>query len=367
MQQVLFRLGGVPLYGYGFMLFLAFLACIYVSGRLAKRQGISKEIVQDLAIWIFLGGLIGARTTWMLLESHVKTLGEFVSLFFRLWQGGVIFYGGAIGGALAFGLAYFFQLRKQPVSTWKLVDIIAPSVALGLCLGRIGCLLNGCCFGQVSCPHCVGIRFPMAAPARFEYVARGYQTAAGFTLEDPLFPSVVDSRTVATVDPNSAAAAAGLKPGDVITEVNGDPVKDAAALNHAITSTEAWRGHSWKMELTVLKQGQKDKPQTLEFAPMTLPIYPTQVYESISMFLLFLFLLAYTPFRRHDGQVIAVLMIGYGFHRYFNEMLRGDIRPTGFENWTSLVLIAAGAALFVWLWRQPAQYKSDVSPVPATG
>src|SRR5260370_29099427 len=102
MQQVLFRLGPVPLYGYGLMLFLAFLACITVSGRLAKRQGISKEVVQDLAIWMFLGGIIGARTTWMLLEAKVKTVEEFASLFFQLWKGGVIFYGGAIGGAIAF-------------------------------------------------------------------------------------------------------------------------------------------------------------------------------------------------------------------------------------------------------------------------
>jgi prolipoprotein diacylglyceryltransferase len=356
MQQVLFQLGPIPLYGYGFMLFLAFLACIAVSGRLAKRQGISQEIVQDLAIWIFLGGLIGARMAWMLLESHVKTLGEFVSLFFRLWQGGVIFYGGAIGGAIAFGLAYVFQLRNQPVSTWKLVDIIAPSVALGLCLGRIGCLLNGCCYGEVSCPHCIGIQFPMAAPARFDYVQRGYQTAAGFTL-------LAEIPTVNAVEPNSAAANAGLEPGDTILEINGQPVKNTAALSEYFRNADVWRGHSWKMQLTIQKPGQPNE-QTLEFAPMTLPIYPTQVYESISMLLLFLFLLAYTPFRRRDGQVIAVLMIGYGFHRYFNEMLRGDVRPTGFEHWTSLVLIIAGAALFAWLWRQPAQYQSEKTPAP---
>ena len=65
MQQVLYRLripgifpDGIPLYGYGLMLFVAFLACIIVAGRLAKRQGIAKEIVQDLAIWLFLGGLL---------------------------------------------------------------------------------------------------------------------------------------------------------------------------------------------------------------------------------------------------------------------------------------------------------------------
>ena len=363
MQQVIFRLGGFSLPGYGLMLFIAFLACITVSGRLAKLQGISKEIVQDLAIWIFVGGIVGSRTAFLLLQAHVKTVWDFISQFPRLWDGGVIFYGGAIGGAIGFGLAYRFQLRKHQISTWKLVDIVAPSVALGLCLGRVGCLLNGCCYGEVACTHCIGIRFPMAAPARFDLVHRGYQTAAGFTLEDPFF---ADSRTVGTVEPNSAAAAAGLEPGDIIEEINGEVVKDAAELNRYLTNTDVWRGHSWKIQLTVQRPGERD-PQTLEFAPMTLPIYPTQVYESISMFLLFLFLIAYIPFRRHDGEAIALLMLGYGIHRYFNEMLRGDHRPTGFENWTSLVLILAGAVLFAWLRLSPAQHKSDVAPAPKPG
>src|SRR5262249_2335089 len=139
MQQVLFRLripgivpDGIPLYGYGLMLCIAFFACITVAGRLAKRQGIAKEIVQDLAIWLFLGGLIGARTAFLLLQGNVKSVWDFVSQFPRLWDGGVIFYGAAIGGVIAFGLAYFFQLSKQRLSTWRVLDIVAPAVALGL-------------------------------------------------------------------------------------------------------------------------------------------------------------------------------------------------------------------------------------------
>jgi len=366
MQQVLFRLripglvpDGIPLYGYGLMLCVAFFACITVAGRLAKRQGIAKELVQDLAIWLFLGGLIGARTTFLLVpvngKRQVASIGEFLWQFPRLWDGGVIFYGAAIGGVIAFGLAYFFQLRKHQLSTWKVLDIVGPAVALGLCFGRIGCLLNGCCYGDVSCPDCVGMRFPMAAPARFEMVHRGYQTAAGFTLEEPLPPLVTDSRTVGNVEPGSPAEAEGLKSGDVIVEVNGTPIKNAHDLNHYFASPENWRGQGWTLQLTVLR-GANDTVE-LSFVPRTLPIHPTQVYESISMFLLFLLLLAFFPFRRHDGEVIALLMIGYGIHRYFNEMLRADVRPTGFENWTSLLLVAGGLLIVAYLWRKPAQYK----------
>ena len=189
MQQVLYRLripgifpDGIPLYGYGLMLFVAFLACITVAGRLAKREGIAKELVQDLAIWLFLGGLIGARTASLLDQGTVRSVGDFVKQFLKLWEGGVILYGGVIGGVIAFALAYHFQLRKHAVPVWKALDMIAPAITLGICFGRIGCLLNGCCYGDVSCPHCLGIRFPMPAEARFKMTERGYQTAAGFTL-----------------------------------------------------------------------------------------------------------------------------------------------------------------------------------------
>jgi prolipoprotein diacylglyceryltransferase len=365
MRQFLFDIGPISLPGYGFMLFVAFLACIFVSGRLAQRQGIAKEIVQDLAIWIFVGGIIGSRAAFLLLQGNVKNVWAFIVQFPRLWDGGVIFYGGAIGGAIAFALAYRFHLRKHQIPTWKLADIVAPSIALGLCLGRVGCLLNGCCYGEVACPHCVGIRFPMAAPARFDLVRHGYQTAAGFTLEDPLFTRNLETRQVADVEPGSAAFDAGLEPGDIITAFDGEPIKDDRELRAHLEREKIWRGHIWNIRMTVNRPGRGE--ETLEFAPMTLPIYPTQIYESISMLLLFLFLLAYMPFRSRDGQAISLFMIGYGIHRYFNELLRGDHRPTGFESWTSVILVIAGAALFIWLLRQPAPDKQDLASAPAAG
>src|SRR5437660_8076835 len=108
------------------------------------------------------------------------------------------------------------------------------------------------------------------------------------------------------------------------------------------------------MELAVRKAGAGPL-ETLAFVPKTLPVYPTQVFESISMILLFLLLCAFYPVHRHDGQLIALLMIGYGIHRYFNEMLRADVRPTGFENYTSLLLVLGGVAILVWLWQRGQQ------------
>src|SRR5262245_57487956 len=159
MQQVLFHVPftSIPIYGYGTMLFVAFLACLWLGGRLARREGIAPVHVQDLAIWVFLSGIIGARLWFMFLASPQEFHWDsrIFFEFFRVWDGGLVFYGSAVGGAIGYLLAHRFVLRKHGISPWKMVDIIAPCVALGLCLGRIGCLLNGCCYGNVAtCAEC---------------------------------------------------------------------------------------------------------------------------------------------------------------------------------------------------------------------
>jgi prolipoprotein diacylglyceryltransferase len=373
MRQILFRIppwsdDGLPIYGYGLMLFMAFLACTWVASWRARRVGVPKETIQDLAIWIFIGGLAGSRTAFLLLPTDVTSLGDFlrkfprISLgdflwqFPRIWDGGVIFYGAVIGAAISFALAYHFQLRKRNLPTLKLLDIIAPAVAIGLCFGRVGCLLNGCCYGDVACTecaaglHCPAVHFPLSAPARFHLVSKGYQTAAGFTL-------VADGRTVDAVEPDSPAAAAGLDKGDVILEVNGQEVQDKTDLDNYMRDAEKWRGQPWPLALTVRKPSGEET--SIRYVPWTLGLHPTQVYESISMFLLFLLLNAFYPFRRRDGAVLAVLMIGYGLHRFFNEQLRGDDRPVGFEVYTSVLLLVAGLVFLIWLWRKPPQYQVE--------
>lgn len=148
-----------------------------------------------------------------------------------------------------------------------------------------------------------------------------------------------------------------MKSGDVIVKANGNEIHDANDLRVLLGSFRNWpRG---KNDLTLELQTNGSEPAALTFAPRTIGLHPTQLYEVISMFLLLLVLMAYYPFRTRDGQVMAVLMIGYGAHRWLNEQLRNDPRPVGFEANTSLFLILAGVALGLWLWRRPAQYKTQ--------
>jgi phosphatidylglycerol:prolipoprotein diacylglycerol transferase len=350
----------VPIYGFAVMLLVAFIVCTWLTSRRAEKEGVAKEHIQDLALWIFLGGIICARITFMI------QYGRPITEFFKIWQGGLVFYGSAVGGLLGYIGAYHFILRKYNLSTWKMADIIAPAVAIGLCLGRVGCLLNGCCYGNVAtCQYCPKIAFPLSAPSRFDLVEKGLQTAAGFSItsDQPV--------TVGEVAENSPAAEAGLRPGDRIVKIRDfnkagedqtiqkyfDPdLKDLTSFWNCLEAD--WPRGKTDLALTVERDGQTiDLPP---FTPWTLRLHPTQVYESISMLLLFFVLTAYYPLRRRDGEVMVIFIIGYAIHRFLNEMLRNDTKPVAFDMTLSqngsILFLAVGLILAWWLWRKPAQY-----------
>ena len=372
MHQVLFRIPinffgqtpqGIPVYGFGTMLFLAFAVCLWLTGRRAQKEGIRKEVIQDLALWIFVGGIVGARLTFLIVEgdpgqSWGTRLQTALTEFFRIWDGGLVFYGSVIGGIVGYMLAYLLAYRKQGLSSWKLADVIAPSLAVGLCLGRIGCFLNGCCYGAVACPDCwQQVHFPLSALPRFALVKDGYQTSAGFTMSD----RAEDDRTVGVVAAGSPAADSGLRSGDVIGKVRDFPLPGNERSISNYRELENALGHDWPRGKNDLAFTVKRGDQEMDlppFMPQTLGLHPTQLYESISMLLVFLLLTASFAFRRRPGEIMALFMFCYGLQRYLVEMLRDDPRPVGLEKYTSLFLMVAGPVLFValrWLSVVPKQ------------
>lgn len=348
MQQILITIPpGLPIYGYGMMLFLAFVLCSWLGIRLGRRVGIAPEVFKDLALWLFIFGILGARVFYFIFEAK-----EFPTpwKFIAIWDGGLIFYGSMFGGIVGFLVADFLMQRKFPYDRWKLFDCVAPCIALGLALGRIGCLLNGCCFGDVACAHCPAITFPIPSPPRYTMVDRGYQTTAGFTVERD------KPRVVEFVEPGSAAAAAGLLAGDVIVKVNGVDIASDEALHYAF---RAWpRG---KNDLTLTAE-RPDGLKTLTFSPRTIGLHPSQIYETISMLLLLFFLTSYFPYRAADGILMVILMFAYGIHRFLNEMLRTDTEKVSFDMTLSqnisILVILGGFVLAIAVYRH-AQSKAS--------
>jgi phosphatidylglycerol:prolipoprotein diacylglycerol transferase len=126
-----------------------------------------------------------------------------------------------------------------------------------------------------------------------------------------------------------------------------------------------WPRGENQLRLTVkhAENGKEEELRSIE--PRTLGLHPTQLYEVVSMALLFLALTAYYPLRRRQGQVMAVLMASYGVHRYLNELLRDDPRPQGLESYTSVFLVITGVALWVYLQTRPAVQRFHVSATPS--
>ena len=127
------------------------------GGLAARREKVDPNAVYELATWLFLGGVIGARAFFFV--QHPEALHEPSDLF-RTWQGGNVFYGCILGG-LTGSILYWL---RRPFPFLRMADAVAPAVAIGAALGRIGCFLNGCCHGAV-CHLPWAVRFPAGSHA----------------------------------------------------------------------------------------------------------------------------------------------------------------------------------------------------------
>jgi phosphatidylglycerol:prolipoprotein diacylglycerol transferase len=154
-HPIAFDLGSLPIHWYGVMVALAFLAGLWTASRRAPLNGIPGEKIADLIPWLIVGGIAGARTVYVTTYWHEQFAGGPLSEIFMIQHGGLVYYGGLIGSTLA----CFIYVRVRKLPLWKVADILAPSIALGYVFGRIGCLLNGCCYGR-ACDLPWAIRFP---------------------------------------------------------------------------------------------------------------------------------------------------------------------------------------------------------------
>jgi len=181
MHRTLIDLGFVKIHSYGFFLALSFLLGILIARRRAERRGIPGERVDDVALIVILASVLGARALYVL--THLDQFqGRFLDVF-RTWEGGLVMYGGALP-AVVLGMWF---LRRWGVDAWSAADAIAPSMALGLALTRIGCFLSGCCFGSpTDAPW--GCVFPpdshagLMNPGIPLHPAQLYASAAGFAI-----------------------------------------------------------------------------------------------------------------------------------------------------------------------------------------
>jgi phosphatidylglycerol:prolipoprotein diacylglycerol transferase len=167
----LVEIGPFTLYSFGLMVILGFGAGLWLATRLARRRGLPGDAFLDAAVVILFAGVIGARLLFVGLNwsEYSRNILEVTAL----WRGGMSFHGGVIAGVLAG--AWYLRRHRLPVAA--MADTAAPGLALGYAIGRIGCFLNGCCYGgPTNLPWGVHFPVPGADPAALYHPAQLYAT-----------------------------------------------------------------------------------------------------------------------------------------------------------------------------------------------
>ena len=260
MRPILFTVPGLgyQVHAFSLLLVLGAASGVFLTAWRAKRVGIHPDVVYELAVWVLGGGFVGARIYYLI--QHPDAVHSVFDIF-KVWQGGIVFYGCIMGGLVG---TWIYHAR-HPFPFWPMADAVAPALAIGVLLGRLGCFLNGCCFGAVCDPHSIpwAVTFPALSLPWLRHV-------------------------------------------------------DAGWLSPAAT-------HS-------------------------LPIHPKQLYGALAGLILLVATTLFYRHRRRDGEVMALVMVGYPITRFLMEFARGD--ATGWHlgltisQYISLGLCVAG--LVVW-------------------
>lgn len=167
MYRELFVVPGlhITIYSFSVLVLLACFAALYLTAWRARREKLDPGVVSELAVWLLTGGIIGARVFFVL--QHPESVARFTDLF-KIWQGGLVYYGCLIGGLIG-SLLYW---ARHPFPFRPMADAVAPALAIGCAIGRVGCLLNGCCYGDPSnLPW--AIRFPAQSLPWVRHVTDG--------------------------------------------------------------------------------------------------------------------------------------------------------------------------------------------------
>ena len=333
MHQILFRLpdfipfvGGAPIYGYGVMLVIGFFAAMELAKYLARRSEIDPEVFANAALIALVAGVAGARLSHVLENLSDYTRSD-LSFGQNLWNavnirsGGLTYYGGFL---LAFPAVLFYGLAKKvPIRVG--MDIIAPCLMIGLGFGRIGCYLNGCCYGAETNARWA-VEFPYRSDAYLEQARAGEIQIPADLLKDG--------------QPRS------------IEDIEKDPGLSPERRDHLLS--EARSQHA-------------------------LPVHPAELYSTLTAWLIAAFLVAYFTMPHAPGRVFALMLMVEGVSRYLLEEVRAEPAFTPFGKHVfgsmsysmvvSIPIVLLGVVLWfvfgsrkVWKERQDAPPSTNAVP-----
>ncbi len=338
MKPVLFEIPGIGygVPGYGVCLMIGFLLSIWWAGRRALQSRADPDVVLNCGFIALLGGVIGARAmyVWHYWEQFYprESLGQVIWGILGVWNGGLEVYGGVI--AVVVGVLLYLGLTRRSIR-WYL-DIMAPSAALGMAIGRIGCLLNGCCWGG-ACDLPWAVRFPYGSNA---LVQQWNDQVAGAGLPQqlladagvaaqPLSRDILRVSERQITQAQEAVDAQRKRVGELRMRLATTGASEKPALARRLEVEERRLRGLDEQHHAVRAQMQKyglTFGQLRELAAQfrSRPVHPTQLYSAITLGLIAWLLNAVYWRRTRDGQVICTFLLIEPPARYVLELLRAD-------------------------------------------
>jgi phosphatidylglycerol---prolipoprotein diacylglyceryl transferase len=145
---VLFSSQFLKIHSYGLLVAIGVLCALCLVRWSARKQGLNPDLAVDLSLFIIFFGFVGARLFYVGLYWDYFVEEPFEIL--KIWKGGIVYYGGMIGGLAGFAVGHRLLLKSTGTSFLEALDLVVPAIALAQGFGRVGCFLNGCCFGSES-------------------------------------------------------------------------------------------------------------------------------------------------------------------------------------------------------------------------
>jgi phosphatidylglycerol:prolipoprotein diacylglycerol transferase len=341
---------GLAVRGYGVMVLLGLLAGVAMTAYRARREGLRLEPVLTAIFVAVVCGIVGARSFYVIQkfdefsgQPPLVAIGEMLNMT----EGGLVVYGSLIGGAI--GGWIYMKWARLPVL--RLADIAAPGMVAGLAFGRIGCLLNGCCFGGVCDIPSLAMPFPAGSPPYMRQLHTGEllgiesSPVEGDVAEH--LATGLDWRLVRNVAVGSIADEHGLDEGDWFRiEMPMTPASVDRYLRLAA------RGVDTGLALFVRTSRDDFSVDFSELPRWSLGTSPTQVLAAINAALLAAVLWFWFPLRRRDGQVFAMLLVLYAITRFLMEIIRQDEyglfgTDLTISQFVSIGMFVVGGILFV--------------------
>ncbi len=348
---------GLPIRGYGVMVLIGMLGGIAITTHRGKQLGVSQDMIVSLGFWMMAGGVVGARIFYVVQKWNSDFAqyapGERIVAIFKLTEGGLVIYGGVIGGLIAGAL--FCRRHAQPMRA--MADLIAPGFLLGLAFGRIGCLLNGCCFGGVCTTDLPTIQFPQGSSPYMVQLETGKLLGIEVARRSEGLPLPAEIVTVAAGSP---AERAGIKAGDILKGIRPYllPITegDIAAAPKVIADI------AYNDNLLTLTSNQLPAD--------SLPVQPAQIYAAINAALLCGLVWLLQPIPARDGIVFLTAVALKGSSRFLLEGIRSDEAgqlgtALTVSQWISLIGLGIALALILAIWKTPAGRAWQWRSVPA--